>query len=165
MIICVRETHSWSFQASEVTGLLFVLLDKVKSFDMAKEKFWYVKRKVLICQKKKQQKDKYVNVNTCLHLNPLDWNHARTTPETSITHMIWFLIMECCSLLTHYNMFFWYFGGGSYANTNLLNKIMCRLSFLCPATKSGGVLCYTLRAFECLSVRTSVSGWTFVSGP
>ena len=30
--------------------------------------------------------------------------------------------------------------------------------FLCPATKSGGVLCYTLRTFECLSVRPSVSG-------
>ena len=28
--------------------------------------------------------------------------------------------------------------------------------FLCPATKSGGVLCYTLRTFECLSVRLSV---------
>ena len=28
-------------------------------------------------------------------------------------------------------------------------------SFLCPATKSGGVLCYTLRTFECLSVRPS----------
>ena len=28
--------------------------------------------------------------------------------------------------------------------------------FLCPATKSGGVLCYTLRTFECLSVRPSV---------
>ena len=25
--------------------------------------------------------------------------------------------------------------------------------FLCPATKSGGVLCYTIRTFECLSVR------------
>ena len=35
--------------------------------------------------------------------------------------------------------------------------------FLCPATKSGGVLCYTLRTFECLSVRPSVSGWSFVS--
>ena len=30
------------------------------------------------------------------------------------------------------------------------------LAFLCPATKSGGVLCYTLRTFECLSVRLSV---------
>ena len=30
------------------------------------------------------------------------------------------------------------------------------LSFLCPATKSGGPLCYTLRTFECLSVRLSV---------
>ena len=29
------------------------------------------------------------------------------------------------------------------------------LEFLCPATKSGGVLCYTLRTFECLSVRLS----------
>ena len=28
--------------------------------------------------------------------------------------------------------------------------------FLCPATKSGGVLCNTLRTFECLSVRPSV---------
>ena len=28
--------------------------------------------------------------------------------------------------------------------------------FLCPATKSGGVLCYTSRTFECLSVRPSV---------
>ena len=28
--------------------------------------------------------------------------------------------------------------------------------FLCPATKSGRVLCYTLRTFECLSVRPSV---------
>ena len=28
--------------------------------------------------------------------------------------------------------------------------------FLCPATKSGGVLCYTLRTFECLSVHLSV---------
>ena len=28
--------------------------------------------------------------------------------------------------------------------------------FLCPTTKSGGVLCYTLRTFECLSVRLSV---------
>ena len=29
--------------------------------------------------------------------------------------------------------------------------------FLCPATKSGGgVLCYTFRTFECLSVRLSV---------
>ena len=27
---------------------------------------------------------------------------------------------------------------------------------LCPATKSGGVLCYTLETFECLSVRLSV---------
>ena len=27
---------------------------------------------------------------------------------------------------------------------------------LCPATKSGGVLCYTLRTFECLSVRPFV---------
>ena len=27
---------------------------------------------------------------------------------------------------------------------------------VCPATKSGGVLCYTLRTFECLSVRPSV---------
>ena len=27
------------------------------------------------------------------------------------------------------------------------------MSFLCPATKSGGVLCYPLRTFECLSVR------------
>ena len=33
---------------------------------------------------------------------------------------------------------------------------MSRSQFLCPATKSGGVLCYTLRAFECLSVRLSV---------
>ena len=33
----------------------------------------------------------------------------------------------------------------------------CKLPFLCPATKkSGGVLCYTLRHFECLSVRLSV---------
>ena len=30
------------------------------------------------------------------------------------------------------------------------------IPFLCPATKSGGVLCYTLRTFECLSVRLSV---------
>ena len=30
------------------------------------------------------------------------------------------------------------------------------LEFLCPATKSGGVICYTLRTFECLSVRLSV---------
>ena len=30
------------------------------------------------------------------------------------------------------------------------------IRFLCPATKSGGVLCYTLRTFECLSVRLSV---------
>ena len=30
-----------------------------------------------------------------------------------------------------------------------------RNSFLCPATKSGGVLCYTLRTFECPSVRPS----------
>ena len=29
-------------------------------------------------------------------------------------------------------------------------------AFLCPATKSGGVLCYTLRTFECLSVRLSI---------
>ena len=28
--------------------------------------------------------------------------------------------------------------------------------FLCPATKSGGVLCYTLRTLECLSVCLSV---------
>ena len=28
--------------------------------------------------------------------------------------------------------------------------------FFCPATKSGGELCYTLRTFECLSVRLSV---------
>ena len=28
--------------------------------------------------------------------------------------------------------------------------------FLCPATKSGGVLCYTLRTFECPPVRPSV---------
>ena len=28
--------------------------------------------------------------------------------------------------------------------------------FLCPATKSGGILCYTLRSFECLSVGLSV---------
>ena len=27
---------------------------------------------------------------------------------------------------------------------------------LCPATKSGGILCYTLRTFECLSARPSV---------
>ena len=31
-----------------------------------------------------------------------------------------------------------------------------KLQFLCPATKSGGVLCYTLRHFECLSIRLSV---------
>ena len=30
------------------------------------------------------------------------------------------------------------------------------IPLLCPATKSGGVLCYTLRTFECLSVRPSV---------
>ena len=30
------------------------------------------------------------------------------------------------------------------------------LHLLCPATKSGGVLCYTLRTFECLSVCLSV---------
>ena len=30
------------------------------------------------------------------------------------------------------------------------------MAFLCPATKSAGVLCYTLRTFECLSVRLSV---------
>ena len=28
---------------------------------------------------------------------------------------------------------------------------LCFSVFLCPATKSGGVLCYTLRTFECLS--------------
>ena len=33
-----------------------------------------------------------------------------------------------------------------------LRNIIYHLS-LCPATKSGGVLCYTLRTFECLSVR------------
>ena len=33
------------------------------------------------------------------------------------------------------------------------NNFCC--SFLCPATKSGGVLCYTLQTFECLSVRPS----------
>ena len=31
-----------------------------------------------------------------------------------------------------------------------------RKVFLCPATESGGVLCYNLRTFECLSVRLSV---------
>ena len=30
------------------------------------------------------------------------------------------------------------------------------INFLCLATKSGGVLCYTLRTFECLSIRPSV---------
>ena len=39
MIICVLETHSWSFQTSEVTGTVFVLVDKVKSFDISKENF------------------------------------------------------------------------------------------------------------------------------
>ena len=28
--------------------------------------------------------------------------------------------------------------------------------FLCPATKSGRVLCYTLRTFDCPSVRPSI---------
>ena len=36
------------------------------------------------------------------------------------------------------------------------HKNIMKFSFLCPATKSGGVLCYTLRTFECLSVRLSV---------
>ena len=40
------------------------------------------------------------------------------------------------------------------------NMLHCRsmhsVLLLCPATKSGGVLCYTLRTFECLSVRPSV---------
>ena len=35
-------------------------------------------------------------------------------------------------------------------------KNFCNMFFLCPATKNGGVLCYTLRTFECLSVRLSV---------
>ena len=39
---------------------------------------------------------------------------------------------------------------------NKANVSDTEASFLCPATKSGGVLCYTLRHFECLSVRPSV---------
>ena len=39
---------------------------------------------------------------------------------------------------------------------NKANVSDAEASFLCPATKSGGVLCYTLRTFECLSVRLSV---------
>ena len=31
----------------------------------------------------------------------------------------------------------------------------CFAHLLCPTTKSGGVSCYTLRTFECLSVRPS----------
>ena len=37
-----------------------------------------------------------------------------------------------------------------------MSFIMPRHFLLCPATKSGGVLCYTLRTFECLSFRLSV---------
>ena len=43
-------------------------------------------------------------------------------------------------------------------NVNNNQKCVQHLLFLCTATKSGGVLCYTLRTFECLSVRPSVIG-------
>ena len=39
---------------------------------------------------------------------------------------------------------------------SFLVKKRVNYGFLCPATKSGGVLCYTLRTFECLSVGLSV---------
>ena len=43
-----------------------------------------------------------------------------------------------------------------YGESFLVNGMMYDATLLCPATKSGGVLCYTLRTFECLSVRLSV---------
>ena len=39
---------------------------------------------------------------------------------------------------------------------NKANVSDAEASFLCPATKNGRVLCYTLRTFECLSVHLSV---------
>ena len=38
----------------------------------------------------------------------------------------------------------------------VIHQLEFNFLFLCPATKSGGVLCYTLRTFECPSVRPSV---------
>ena len=43
-----------------------------------------------------------------------------------------------------------------YDKKDYFNFDIVNFPFLCPATKSGGVLCYTLRTFECLSVRLSV---------
>ena len=53
----------------------------------------------------------------------------------------------------HMSMLFAYMAGGEG-----VGKMFCQRGseFLCPATKSGGVLCYTLRSFECLSIRLSV---------
>ena len=73
--------------------MVFVLLDNVKSFDMSNEK-----------TTEGQIRERKIHVYTW---TPWTENHARTTPERSITHMIWFLIMECCwSLLTHNKTFF-----------------------------------------------------------
>ena len=46
---------------------------------------------------------------------------------------------------------------GDNSNVELLVSPQKSTFLLCPATKSGGVLCYTLRTFECLSIRPSAN--------
>ena len=69
-------------------------------------------------------------------------------PQVSKITRTTFSPLYTCSL------FHWYMLDKSICHFRGVGSILSFL--LCPATKSGGVLCYTLQTFECLSVRPSV---------